>query len=233
MKKTSLFASVIVLILVSVAGISPARAASGGGIDRVGSNCSGYTFGFKSTLFLGSGESLKVTITNANTGESLGSSTVTFPAIKGFFGNLTKTVPNGTPLRFTFDITGFPQEYADTTCYSGPGLGSVSDDGRVNGQPGDRFAVYCSATSMTVYGVAPDSSGFLVANISFADVVKAGAAGFNASKDGLGTLSVSVDGGNTFYMAWNGQITSKGGNFYADGSVKNGFAKQFSCAFRR
>jgi hypothetical protein len=101
------------------------------------------------------------------------------------------------------------------------------NDGRVDPRPGDRLAVYCNAAvtppEVLVYGVQDNSKGVFLAKFSNADLLKAGPEGMTKAVDGLGTVSTMQDGGNHFYVAWNG------GQFKATG--RGDFSKSFTCEF--
>jgi hypothetical protein len=107
-------------------------------------------------------------------------------------------------------------------------------DGRIDGRPGDRIAVWCNTTAtppnIVVYGVGDNatngSHGFWLGTFNNADLLKAGKAGLTKNAGaGNGTISAMQDGHGNFYVAWNGGI------FKATG--QGDFAKSFSCTFSK
>jgi hypothetical protein len=96
------------------------------------------------------------------------------------------TQPAGTVLRINVtDSTGFYQLFPSCTPGAAAPGAAVSEgavlsfdpgDGRVDPRPGDRLAIWCNLGGDTpyllVYGVAPDSKGFFLARINFADILK-------------------------------------------------------------
>jgi hypothetical protein len=98
-------------------------------------------------------------------------------------------------------------------------------DDRVDPRPGDRVAVYCDIpeSTLTVYGINDVGQGFFLDRFSYSDIVASGPSGVTHHLGENGSVSVSVDGQNNFWLAWNG------GKFNATG--QGDFAKGFNCAF--
>lgn len=100
-------------------------------------------------------------------------------------------------------------------------------DGRKNGWPGDRVVVWCNLDDriLDVYGVNNEGRGFPLTTFNFKDVVKAGIKGVTKNLGVTGSISLSVDNQNNFWLAWNG------GPFNANG--QGDWAKGFNCPFKR
>jgi hypothetical protein len=96
-------------------------------------------------------------------------------------------------------------------------------DDRVDPRPGDRVAAYCSADSVTVYGILDDGTGRFLATFKVADLVKAGATGIVKKVEPLGTVYVSLSGASSLYVRWTGGP--------ADATGVGDFEKWVSCTF--
>ena len=101
-------------------------------------------------------------------------------------------------------------------------------DARLNGQPGDRLAVYCNNTAkpanLGVILIDNTGTGFSELKFNFDAVKAAGKAGLTL-KDGLGNaVRAYHTGANTFYVAWvSGQYGANGIDI---------FAKAVGCIFK-
>jgi len=96
-------------------------------------------------------------------------------------------------------------------------------DGRVNGAPGDRIAVYCNpAESLEVWGIV-DSQGFPLAVFEREALMIAGLRGVEKDAGSNGKVSASVDTQGNFWVAWNSE--AHGANGQGD------FAKDGVCVF--
>jgi len=95
-------------------------------------------------------------------------------------------------------------------------------DIRVDGQPGDRLAVYCpSDKQLQVIGIGANGKGAGVAVFNPADVIAAGKAGLSVPLKSyadptvdLGRVTVQMtlnDGVTSIYIAWNGGILNATG----------------------
>jgi len=95
-------------------------------------------------------------------------------------------------------------------------------DIRVDGQPGDRLAVYCpSDKQLQVIGIGANGKGAGVAVFNPADVIAAGKAGLSVPLKSyadptvdLGRVTVQMivnDGVTSIYIAWNGGILNASG----------------------
>lgn len=231
MKKAVLIVALVVFGLATF-GLTPVKADVGFKIVNIISDCSFMVGAFDPPATFAPGETRHYVITVTETGEVAEEfSTGRVGNFPGFIAFFRGQYPNGTNFTVTLTVAGRGTISASTTCNTSLAMpGFFPGDGRVDPKPADRVAVYCSGNSLTVYGIGPDSEGVLLATIPFADIVKAGPAGFKVSKELLGTVSVAVDAQNNFWLAWQGDISVKAGKFYADGNPKNGFAKGFVCA---
>jgi hypothetical protein len=170
---------VIALLIFPGTGIRPATAT----VNSATSNCS------SATVTGTSGPSTPVSVeVRLNVGP-------VFPVLgtlnfsSNGAGNYTGVVgiptqPAGTSLRINVtDSTGFTQLFINctpgaTASASSPGavLSYDPGDGRVNPKPGERIAVWCNTGGNTpnllFYGVDPESKGFFLATINFADILK-------------------------------------------------------------
>jgi hypothetical protein len=141
----------------------------------------------------------------------------------------------GETFTFTFAITGATGMSINGTFIGVPytRTGEVlffnPNDGRVDPQPGDRLAVWCNlkpeTSTLDIWGVANDSTGFRLATLKFSDILAAGKAGLTKNLGKNGTLSISVDEQNNFWASW------QGGPFGATGLRP--WAKGFKCNFSR
>jgi hypothetical protein len=105
------------------------------------------------------------------------------------------------------------------------GRGTLGD-GRADGRPGDRIAIYCDAPdSLVVWGIDNESRGFPLTTFSAQQLKRAGPRGITRKLGSLGSISASVDAKNNFWVAWNGGV------FSANGLPNRGFAKGFQCKF--
>lgn len=160
----------------------------------------------------------------------------------------TFTFIQGHSYTFTFTSGGSTYSYTATAPYSGssplttpnPGRITIVDnsadcavgifwnpgDGRVNPQPGDRIAVYCNTgkpQTVGVYGVDSKGNGVFLANVSLADIIKAGEGGFVKNLGSKGTVFVGVGAdGTSFWAAWQGPYGA---------NASGAFAKEFACNF--
>jgi hypothetical protein len=93
-------------------------------------------------------------------------------------------------------------------------------DARINGQPGDRLAVYCNNTAnpknLGVILVDNKGKGFSELKFNY-DALKAAGQSGVTTKDGLGnTVQAFMTGNNTFYVAWTaGQYGANGVDIFA------------------
>ncbi len=110
------------------------------------------------------------------------------------------------------------------TCHTGTVSFFNPGDNRVAPLPGDRIAAWCDLPdTITIWGIDGDSRGFPLAKFSYKAVRAAGNQGIHQTAGAYGTVSVSTDGKNNFWVAWTGP--------HADGQPGHGFAKGFSCTF--
>jgi len=98
-------------------------------------------------------------------------------------------------------------------------------DGRTDPRPGDRLAVYCEPTRIRVWGIDTNGQGFALTEFNILDVLLAGPTGITHDAGVNGSVSVSVDSLDNFWLAWNG------GQYGATG--QGDFAKGFNCAVDR
>ena len=155
------------------------------------------------------------------------------------------TVGNGTTMPYDFSYTltwkANGQNFAELTitghCANGVANSTVNNsssggnsaspftDGRVDGRPGDRIAIYCKTDTNTleVWGIDRSGNGFLAALFDYYAVVGAGSAGVTRYIGINGSISASVDSQNNFWVAWNG------GQYNATG--QGDFAKGFHCDY--
>jgi hypothetical protein len=167
---------------------------------------------------------------------AVGSASGTLPP-NGTRSNLTISLNPVQPDGTTIDIKDQSKALIiSVKCRGNATTWFTPGDDRIDGQPGDRLAVYCALGEgkLIVWGVRPDSTGYLLASFQYRDIVAAGPKGLSKSggKNG-GVISVSVDGKNNFWVAWNGQVDTPRGSFYADGQPDHGFAKGFNCMFTK
>lgn len=134
-------------------------------------------------------------------------------------------VPSGTEIELmVLDVTppypGYGIVLLDEvqTCFSEQQFFNPGDN-RVDPRPGDRLAVWCNQPdTLVVYGIDNNSRGFPLTTFSNAAIRVAGSNGLTRNLGSTGTVSVSEDNQNNFWLAWNG------------GPYGN-FAKGFSCKF--
>jgi hypothetical protein len=97
--------------------------------------------------------------------------------------------------------------------------------------------VYCNTLAtppnLDIWGTDTNSKGVRLATFTFTEIVNAGPKGLAKNLGNLGVISVAVDANNSFWVAWNGQVSVPSGSFYADGQPSHGFAKGFQCSFAR
>jgi len=124
--------------------------------------------------------------------------------------------------------------YADNPCLPPvlpplPPLFFNPEDGRVDGRPGDRIAVWCNPASkppnVDVFGVDTQGGGFHLATFVIADLIAAGPKGMTVNLGETGTVSAMIDDQNNLYIAHNG------GSQNATG--QGDFAKSIHCNFIR
>jgi hypothetical protein len=159
-------------------------------------------------------------------------------------GTLSYTVPSGGLPPGAIGV-GFNLNYANGTVIVQASCGTpqvtwcnLGGDGRVDGTKcWERIVVYCNTSNdpptLDLWGVGLDSKGFRLTTFSFSDLSKAGPKGLTKDLGKLGKVSAAVDAQNNFWVAWNGQVSVPSGSFYADGQPNHGFAKGFSCNFKR
>lgn len=240
MKRTSLVISVCVFLM--GLGAFPATAGGPGSIAFADSDCASIFVSYNTSVgMLDFGAQITLDVTVVATGALVYQEVYnvewpfSFYSLGGIFN--VPPLPDGTLLRLVTTDTSPSNDTIQIACVA-PKVnrplpifeGFNPRDGRVEPKPADRVAVYCAGPELKVWGIGPDSVGFPIATFPFADIVNAGRGGISISKPGLGTVSVSVDSQNNFWLAWQGNISVSAGQFYADGTAKNGYAKGFTCA---
>lgn len=139
---------------------------------------------------------------------------------------LAISAPSGDTILFTV---------TDLSCAAPSSQGAVTffdpGDGRVDGKPGDRLAVWCNTDedpqNIVVYGIGDQSNGshgFFLIKVT-PEKVEANSESIRTfdAGTGNGTVSIEGDGKGDFYIAWNGGI------FHATG--QGPFAKTVYCDF--
>src|SRR5579859_1223347 len=83
-------------------------------------------------------------------------------------------------------------------------------DGRVDPQPADRVAVWCSVKyrDIDVWGTDEKSNGTYLTTFNYDDVLAAGSDGETLSAGDMGTVTLSVDSAFNFNIFWNGPYTA-------------------------
>jgi hypothetical protein len=142
------------------------------------------------------------------------------------------TLPVGTVVSGIMSDGFAPQAFTVTipACGAGGGATWNPGDARVDPRPGDRVAVYCNIdpngpnpNTIGVYGILDDGTGKFLTAFKVSDIVKAGGRGITRSVEPLGTVIISVSGGNSFYVKWLGGP--------ADATGQGDFRKRFTCDF--
>ena len=104
----------------------------------------------------------------------------------------------------------------------GDGSRFNAGDGRIDGQAGDRIAVYCvtgKPSTIYAYGVDDDSHGMYLGTVTLTNLLKKGSITLSGPH---GSVIFSAWGNNIFTAKWNGPFTE-----FSSGQ----FGKKFTCTF--